>query len=309
MLDHPTPALRGNSAGEPAAEKAEQASRDGTNPSPHEKTRRSDRISIELPLEVFGDDINRFSFVEKTRTAVVSRHGARIFSQRKLGRDQEVIIRCLTTGKEGEARIVGELGQGPEGYSYGVEFLNPDANLWDIEFPPLCDAERAAGRTLMECMRCHNRELVYLDAVAVEVLDTGQGLSRLCPRCTDIMMWKVACEPPAADATTAGVARPVGSETPSTATESRNPGTSVLLRHPILGDETVSAENISPAGLSIRSIKRYRLGAPVEVAIPYTKGGANIFVAARIEQLQETPGEKFLTYTLAYVPREEWARK
>jgi hypothetical protein len=283
------------------------------------KTRRSDRITIELPLEIFGDDVNRFTFVEKTRTAVVSRHGAKIYSQRKLGRDQELVIRCLPTGKESDARVVGQLSEGPEGYAYGIEFLDPEVNIWDIDFPPLPQGEPAAGRTLLECNHCHNRELVYLDAVEVEVLDTGQGLSRLCKRCTDIMIWKVVREipasepmaPPAPPLTGAG---PVPPEPPRTPSEGKDvktgTGSSALLRHPILGDEIVTAENISPGGLSIRSVRRYRIEALIEVAIPYTKGGANIFVAARIEHVTETPGEKFLLYALAYVPAHEgWPRR
>jgi hypothetical protein len=282
-------------------------------------TRRSDRITIELPLEVYGDDINRFTFVEKTRTVVVSRHGAKIYSQRKLGRDQELVIRCLPTGKESDARVVGELAEGPEGYAYGIEFLDPEVNIWDIDFPPLSQGEQAAGRTLLECIRCHNRELVYLDAVEVEVLDTGQGISRLCKRCTDIMLWKVAREIPASEPVAQPAqpltgAGPVHPEAPRTPKEGKDvtpgTGTSALLRHPILGDEIVTAENISPGGLSIRSIRRYRIGAVVEVALPYTKGGANIFVAARIEHVNQIPGEKFLVYGLGYIPAHEgWPRK
>jgi hypothetical protein len=77
-----------------------------------------------------------------------------------------------------------------------------------------------------------------------------------------------------------------------------------------VGDEVVSTENISPGGLCVRSIRRYRVGTPVEVAFPYTKGGANIFVAARIEHVNEFPGEKAFLYGLAYIsPQEASLRK
>lgn len=277
------------------------------------KTRRSDRISIELPLEIFGDDINRFAFSEKTRTAVITRHGAKIYSQRKLGRDQEVVVRCISTGKESDARIVGELAQAPDGYAYGIEFLHPDVNVWDIEFPPLSQAEQAAGRTLLECMRCHTRELAYLDAVEVEVLDTGQGISRPCKRCSDVMLWKVVQESAAPEPSAPAGSGPAPSA-PAAGAEGQDArakaGTTALIRHPILGDEVVAADNITPSGLTARSIRRYRIGAAVEVALPYTKGGANIFVAARIEYVDDETGGKFRLYELEYIsPQDARARE
>lgn len=298
----------------------EPAAAGQTDALPPPPTRRSDRISIEIPLEVSGDDINRFAFVERTRTAVISRHGAKIYSQRKLGRDQELIIRCLATGKEAEARVVGELAEGPQGFAYGMEFLNPGVNIWDIEFPALTQAEQAAGRTLLECFKCRSRELVYLDAISVEVLDSGQGMSRLCKLCTDITIWKVARDLPADKspvlpaperAPAAGPGRPEDPPVESAAKDAKTAtGATALLRHPILGDEVVTAENISPGGLSIRSIKRYREGAQVEVALPYTKGGANIFVAARIERLAGEIDKRFHRYELVYLsPRDAWQRR
>jgi hypothetical protein len=282
------------------------------------QTRRSDRITIELPLQVSGDDIKGFAFVEKTRTAVITRHGAKIYSRYKMARDQELVVGCLTTGKESEARIVGELGAGPEGYSYGIEFLNLEVNLWDVEFPP-SQAEQAAGRTLLECIRCGTRELVYLDAMEVEVLDTGQGLSRSCNQCTDMLVWKVVRES-AASEPAAQPAPPVASTDQAPAEPARTQNErkdarigaklSTLIRHPYLGDEVVSTENVASGGLSVRSIRRYRTGTLIEVAFPYTPGGANIFVAARIEHENEVPGEKFRLYGLEYLPaHEDWPRK
>jgi len=283
------------------------------------KTRRSDRITIELPVQVSGDDIKGFAFVENTRTAVVSRHGAKIYSQYKMARDQELVIRCVPTGKETEARIVGELGEGPEGYSYGIEFLDPQVNIWGIEFPVLSQAEQAAGRTLLECKRCGARELVYLDPMEVEVLETGQGLSRPCERCTDIMVWKVVSLSPEGEAATQTAQPPAGGdqippEDARTENERKNARTGVklsaLVRHPYVGDEVVTTENISPGGLCVRSTRRYRVGTPVEVAFPYTQGGAKIFVPARIEHVNEVPGEKVFLYGLAYLsPGEGFPRK
>ncbi len=281
---------------------------------PLSPVRRSDRITIELPLQISGDDIKGFAFIEKTRTAVVTRHGAKIYSRYKMGRDQEVVIRCLTTGKECEARIVGELGGGPAGYSYGIEFLKSQANIWDIEFPEMSQAEQASGRTLLECIRCATRELAYLDVMEVEVLEAGQGLSRNCNLCTDVTVWRVVRESPASDsaaATASPDAAPPDFESARTQNERKDARVaaklSAVIRHPHLGDEVVTTENVSPGGLCVRSIRRYRTGTVVEVAFPYTAGGANIFVGARIAHENEVPGQKFRLYGLTYLPPgEHW---
>ena len=82
-----------------------------------------------------------------------------------------------------------------------------------------------------------------------------------------------------------------------------------MVRHPHLGDEVVTTENVSSGGLCVRSIRRYRPETVVEVAFPYTPGGANIFVAARIVHANEVPGEKYRMYGLEYIPAEEaWRR-
>ena len=153
------------------------------------KIRRSDRVAVELPLQISGADIHNFVFVESARTAVISRHGARICSRRKMARDQELVILCLSTGKECEARIVGELGRDAEGFTYGIAFLDTQINIWDVEFPPWSPSGLRSHCSLLECRGCHHREAVRLDAVEVDVLDAGQGLSRLCKRCTDTTIW------------------------------------------------------------------------------------------------------------------------
>ncbi len=271
--------------------------------------RRSDRISIEIPIEISGDDISGFTFLEKTRTAVISRHGAKIYTRYRFALDQELVVRCLPTGKESDARIVGELGTGPEGRAYGIEFLKPEVNVWDIEFPALSQAEQVAGRTLLECARCSTRELVYLDAMEVEVLETGSGLSRHCKRCGDSTVWKVASASPADEqgAQPAGSTAGDGAQvrTQNERKDARvSTKASAVIRHPHLGDEIVTSENVSPGGICLRSIRRYQPGTLVEVAFPYTPGGAKVFVAARIVHETVLPDKKSRVYGLEYIPTQ-----
>ena len=135
-----------------------------------EHTRRSDRVYLELHIVVTGIDATGRGFMDETRTLVLSRHGAKILSCRKLAPEQELRIRCTKTRREAIARIVGKIGGDAEGYYYGIEFLEPDASVWAIEFPPLAESEMAVGRVLLECEGCQTQEVTYLDVFAAEVL-------------------------------------------------------------------------------------------------------------------------------------------
>jgi len=273
--------------------------------------RRSDRIVLELPLQISGADVNGLGFLEDTQTEVVSRHGARILSRHRMARDQELVVLCLTTGKEADARIVGQLGEGSKGYSYGVEFIDPEANIWDIDFPPLTESEQAIARALLECTRCHSRELVYLGALEAEVLEVSKSLSRPCKRCADTGLWKLSMTElpgpqlaqPTDPSTILADSGGSAGRTPSERKEVRSwVKMTACIRHPYLGEETVTTESASRNGFSFRSSKGYGTGSLVDVALPYTRGGANIFVPARIEHGNELPGESLASYTVSYIP-------
>jgi hypothetical protein len=131
------------------------------------------------------------------------------------------------------------------------------------------------------------------------------------------MVWKVVRENPASEAATP-TAAPDAEQAPSEAARTQNERKDsrigakslAVIRHPHLGDETVTTENVSSGGLCVRSIRRYRPETLVEVAFPYTHGGAKVFVGARIEHVTEVPGEKFRLYGLAYIPAQEgWPQK
>jgi len=132
--------------------------------------RRSDRVTVEMPIEVSGADAIGKTFCDNSRTLIVSRHGAKILLTRKLAPDQEIIIRSLETGIEGACRVVGHITEEADGYTYGVSLLDEEVNPWGIEFPPPSEAEKALGRVVLECARCHARELAYLEGYELDCL-------------------------------------------------------------------------------------------------------------------------------------------
>jgi PilZ domain len=255
------------------------------------EVRRSERVTVELPVEVSGTDLNTGFFTEKSRTIQVSRHGAKIALRHSLAPHEEISLRCVETGQEVEARIIGMLGKAPRGHFYGVAFLNEDVNVWGINFPPPSEGEPAAGRSVLECTHCRLREIVHLDPFEVEVLEANESLNRMCPRCGDLTNWKksfFAEGPPKAPHQERG-------------REPRRPlRIQACVNSREFGMDVVMTRDISRGGLCFESRKNYIPGWHVEVALPFTERGGNIFLAARIARVQ--PGTKgFKQYGVAYL--------
>jgi hypothetical protein len=153
-------------------------------------TRRSDRLSIAIPVEITGRKVTGDIFQENTRTVVVSRHGAAVLIHHRLSPDEQLSIRCPATGKEAQARVVGLVSSEDNDYVYGLAWMDPSVNLWNIYFPPVTEAERVGGRVLMECSSCGRRELAYLNELEMQVLQGNSTLPRHCEQCQQQTIWK-----------------------------------------------------------------------------------------------------------------------
>jgi hypothetical protein len=277
---------------------------------PPRNVRRSGRIPKAVDILLFGTDANGQVFSEETKTVLLSRHGAGIFSKRKLFPEQEVIIRCVDTNKEAEVRVVGQVGEQSEGYVYGVAFLNPSMNLWPVEFPPLLESEKEANRMLLECNSCQDRKVINPNDLEVDVFAIHQGILRYCERCGTSTIWKQASgdaaseasPPPVEQETQQGVSR-----VPATRPENRRRDVrakmnfTAFIRYPGFGGETVVCENMSRSGFCFRSHKRYSERLMIEVAVPYSPNTPNIFVPAQIVYVQEMTQEKLFRCGAFYV--------
>lgn len=267
-----------------------------------ERKRQSDRVSVELPIEVSGTDITPESFFDRTQTLVVGRHGGKIVLKRKLVVEQELTIRCLTSGREADAEIVGQLGEGPSGFVYGIRLLDPELNLWGIEFPPLDAAEAAVGRVLLECVGCKNREVTHLDEFELEVLEAKGFLRRQCKRCTDTSSWKKSF---------AEEKEPQAVPPPPKEVKNRRRGIRRALRVTACvhsaqwGEDLVRTNDVSRGGLCFTSSKVYGVGTQIEVAVPHSPGGGNIFLSAVVVRSRSLPNEQTNIYGVAYTFRKE----
>jgi hypothetical protein len=131
-------------------------------------------------------------FSERTKTVLLSRHGAGIISTYKLSPEQELVVRSEESHKEIEARVVGQIGSDGDTYIYGVAFLDSKANFWGVDFPDLSETEKRASKTLLECSNCRTREMADHSDLASDVMAVNDGIVRYCQKCGSSTLWKLA---------------------------------------------------------------------------------------------------------------------
>jgi len=284
---------------------------------PPESVRRSSRIAKEIAILLVGSDMEGKMFSEQTKTVLLSRHGAGIVSQYALSAEQELILRRLDTNKEAEVRVVGNLGAQGKTYTYGVAFLNPETDLWDIPFPGMTDSEKQASLVMLQCSGCKNREMVQQSDLESDVYRVNEAIVRACKNCGTSTYWRR----PIDDAE----GRPVGLETAAPESEQREEPVEIpppapadhgpalqaaphvenrrkhvrtkvnfkaCIRSYTFGEDVVTCEDMSRGGLCFKSRKEYPAKTDIEVAAPYSPGAHAIFVRGQIVHVEELKKER-----------------
>src|SRR5580700_3801338 len=133
----------------------------------------NEHVEIKIPVEVAGIDCLGIQFFDRTHTLMVSRTGGKIALERMVAPEQEVTIRCPSSGLEADARVLGQTGKIGESYSYIVKFLDEKSHIWDIMFPSPGESAGAISCVLLECIGCQSREVVYLDHFELQILEAN----------------------------------------------------------------------------------------------------------------------------------------
>lgn len=265
------------------------------------KARQSERVSVALPVQVTGSNLFGDVFLCEGWTDVISQNGARIRLKQNLATDQEITVQCMETGKEAAARVIGRVNGKSKQNVYGITLLNPEAHPWGINFPLRGNSAGAVGRIVLGCQSCHTRELVYLDGFELEVLESSENLSRFCRRCTDSTIWRKAFEP-------FPVSQTEGDDSPGSWREQRQEArrevrTVACIRSREFGEELVKVRNVSRTGLCFEGHRSYEKDWKIEVAIPFSSGGGNIFLQAQIAHVQNIPSGFITLFGVEYVRR------
>jgi len=231
------------------------------------------RICIGVPVDVSGMDLNGQDFLERTQTEYISCGGANLLLNRFLGPDQQITIRRAGSRIEATARIIGQIGIRAHGFVYGIALTSAGSTFWGIHFPPGSDATKA---TSIRCSCCMRNETAELNDIETSVLQANNLLSRTCSECNAITFWQQcdSCD-----------SKPV-SGMGSKPNRRKNIRTSMkaaaCLCQPTGLRDVAGLLDISRGGISFRSTHSYTVHSWVELAVPYTEGGANIFVPGRI---------------------------
>jgi hypothetical protein len=217
----------------------------------------------------------------------------------------------LVNQRVADFRVVGPVEPYSEkGGEYAVATLNPDINVWGIQFPPASESEVTTPKALVECRTCHTVALFRLSMVEVEVLESAGIFSRLCEKCGQATPWGHAEKQVA-------MMSPPGEEemfreaqaTTDTTEANRRQHRRVSLQLPIMvrdyygGAEIAKSENVSKGGFCFASEKTYQLGEAVMVVCPYDPAGQNIEIRSTVARKRQLEGTNRKIYGVRYEPK------
>ncbi|MHB8485722.1 MAG: PilZ domain-containing protein [Candidatus Acidiferrales bacterium] len=272
--------------------------------------RRSDRISISLPLQAAGIDTENRPFIDTATTIVVNRHGALITLDRPLSIDQMLrVSRELFDGsrREAEVRVVAHEKDSSGGVAYGIAFADSKLDFWDIEFPSVTEAADAVVRLLVECSHCGSRELAYLNSRELKEFESNRLFARNCRTCESPTIWKQPLESlrhnATADSHRGGTVIDAASS-PERETTRYDTRLMACVRERVGTEEMAVCENVSRQGIAFRSRRKYAEGAQVEVAVPYTQGIANVFIPAVVVHVRALPTAGLYRHGVKYLRKD-----
>lgn len=264
--------------------------------------RRSDRVSLTLILEASGTDVHGKEFKELASTLLINRSGAVIVVAKDLAPEQTIHVRRQAPSeahRQGRVRVVGQFGRQKDGYLYGIEILEPENDLWGVEFPPVAQSTESVARMLVECSYCGAREVVYLNEMELRGFEANRGIARHCKTCRVPSIWTQASHEDAKKLSGHGARKrraadaegevPGGGERRERGRTRLKTRLTACIRQAGADDELAVCEDISPIGMCFRSKRRYESETLIEVAVPYAPDSANIFLPARVIYLEQIP--------------------
>jgi hypothetical protein len=213
--------------------------------------RRSGRVAKDIRIVLIGTDTSGRVFAEETQTVTLSRHGAGVISKHKLAPDGMLILRFLGGNSEASIRLVGQMGEDVRGYVYGVTFVDPNLDFWELKFPPppkwYVDFDAP-----LQCISCQALEIVDQSEIEADVYALADFILRFCSNCGMSTQWRrasQASEAGSAKAAAANLVPPVG------------PGASALETE-LSRSESSRSHSATPASA------RHRRLAGIEIAVP-----------------------------------------
>ena len=101
----------------------------------YRERRRTLRVSLALPVLVHGQDDMGEKFCYRGVTRSVNRQGALIVLDEAVSLGQSLLLVNENTNRPAETHVVNVKRERDGKYLVGLEFVNPEVNLWKMTFP------------------------------------------------------------------------------------------------------------------------------------------------------------------------------
>ena len=268
-----------------------------------EGLRRSDRVSLRMPVEASWFAAGGVAVKQAAQTLLVSRNGGVLCLPEKVLPGQELTLRRQNGDdwKMARARVLAEFDREPDGFLYAFVILEPREDFWGIDFPAPHMAEEALARLLMECSFCQRREVVYLNELQLKSFEVRKCVARLCTHCDAPSIWIEAQSETKQEGVTPKAAPLEERANPHRKKNRVKARVLACIRRRGFQEEVAVCEDLSKGGLSFRSRNQYAEGTRAEVAVPFTPGAGAIFVPIRIVFSQALPAVGLYRHGAAYV--------
>ncbi len=276
-----------------------------------DSVRRTERVMLEIPIRVmcFGGSAGTFS--EDTHTTMVNKHGALIALSHPVAPDETLRIVNLENFREADFRVVGKARADSGGTAqWGVECLERDRTLWEVDFSPPLDAHSEKAGALLECEECRGQVFFALSLTEVDMLESTGRLERLCQPCSQLTSWVYADvnrRPKVIPGSQSAAAPPQPAKWDGKS--DRRLHKRIALKLPALvrnhksEEEIAKTENISKGGLGICLGMDLAVGDLVTVVCPYTVGSEHLGQKAEIRRREVLYAGAKWFYGLRYLPK------
>jgi hypothetical protein len=270
-----------------------------------DQQRRSPRILLSIRVGVSGTDEDGRPFETSGRTVTVNRHGGCIRISHPLNSGQTICIVNEETGEQEQFRVIDPVAPPLDQLGdWGIECVNAEKNIWNIEFPPLLADSDA--HVLLECRRCQALALLSLSLVEVEVLETAGLLTKTCEDCRLPAPWGYPLRTFALEGLPDQLAPRESSSDAQTMRDRRRKyrrQAQLPLRvRDYFGEiEFSRTENISHSGFCFSSLRTYRVGQGIVVICPFDGANEHPEIPARIVRAESASGSERHIYGARYV--------
>lgn len=156
------------------------------------QSRRSCRVAMTVPIQVFGTDYRGIDFTEEACTLVVNLHGAKVRLTHQLLPEAEIRVVSHPTGQDAVFRVVSKLPDEELEFTYwGIENLEPQTNMWGVEIPELHSDDQPKVRVTLQCPGCSAQAVLHVTEALLVSLQEKGGADRTCGECSRSGLWQL----------------------------------------------------------------------------------------------------------------------